>query len=60
MQNPAHQLPPPQAVVVQPPPPVVVEEGYYDPYWGPHYYRPYPYYGGYDHRPGVTVGVGIR
>ena len=60
MQNPAHQLPPPQAVVVQPPPPVIVEEGYYDPYWGPHYYRPYPYYGGYYHRPGVTVGVGIR
>jgi Glycine zipper len=61
MQNPAHAVPPPQTVVVQPaPPPVIVEEGYYDPYWGPRYYRPYPYYGGYYHRPGVTVGVGIR
>jgi uncharacterized protein YcfJ len=62
MENPAHQ-PPPQTVVVQgaPPPPVIVEERYYDPYWGPHYYRPYPYYGGYYHRqPGVAVGVAFR
>jgi outer membrane lipoprotein SlyB len=60
MQNPAHQGPPPQQVIVQQaPPPVVVEERYYDPYWGPRYYRPYPYYGGYYHRPGVSVGVAI-
>jgi uncharacterized protein YcfJ len=59
MQNPAHQGPPQQVIVQQAPPPVVVEERYYDPYWGPRYYRPYPYYGGYYHRPGVSVGVAI-
>jgi hypothetical protein len=40
---------------------VIVEEGYYDPWWGPHYYRPYPYCGyGYYHRPGVAVGVALH
>jgi hypothetical protein len=56
MQNPARAV---QPVVVQqaPPPPVIVEGGYYDPYWGPRYYRPYPYYGC---RPAVGVGVVVR
>ncbi len=49
-----------QPIVVQQAPPVIVEEPYYDPYWGPRYYRPYPYYGhGYYRRPGVSVGIGI-
>ena len=58
MENPPR--PAPQPVVVQEaPPPVIVEERY-DPYWGPHYYRPYPYYhGGYYRRPAVSVGVGL-
>jgi hypothetical protein len=61
MENPARSAAPPQTVVVQgAPPPVIVEERYYDPYWGPHYYRPYPYYGGYYHRPGVAVGVALH
>ncbi|HEV2970786.1 MAG TPA: glycine zipper domain-containing protein [Pirellulales bacterium] len=60
MQNPAHQPPAPQPVIVQQaPPPVIVADPYYDPYWGPRYYRPYPYYGGYYRRPGVSVGVAI-
>ncbi len=62
MQNPLHPAGPPTAVAVQPaPPPVIVEERYYDPYWGPRYYRPYPYYDyGYYHRPGVAVGVALH
>ncbi len=61
MQNPARQPPPPAVVVQEPPPPVIVEERYYDPWYGPHYYRPYPYYGyGYYHRPGVAVGFAVR
>ena len=51
--------PAPQPVVVQQaPPPVIVEEPY-DPYWGPRYYRPYPYYHGYYRRPAVAVGIGL-
>ncbi len=60
MQNPACPAGPPQPVIVQqaPPPPVIVADRYYDPYWGPRYYRPYPY-DGYYHRPSVSVGVAI-
>ena len=55
MQNPARAVQP--VVVQQAPPPVVVEGGYYDPYYGPRYYRPYPYYG---YRPGPAVGIVVR
>jgi uncharacterized protein YcfJ len=60
MENPARAAGPQTVVVQGAPPPVIVEERYYDPYWGPHYYRPYPYYGGYYHRPGVAVGVALH
>ena len=60
MENPARAAAPQTVVVQAAPPPVIVEDPYYDPYWGPRYYRPYPYYGGYYHRPGVAVGVALH
>ncbi|MCG2682639.1 MAG: glycine zipper domain-containing protein [Planctomycetales bacterium] len=56
MQEPPRQTAAPVVVQQPGPTPVIVEHYDYGPYWGPRYYRPYPYR---RHRPGMSWGVAV-